>query len=316
MRINLSPTTTLKGPYCATIGFFDGVHRGHQYLIDSVKAQAHELGISSMAITFDVHPRQILTPSCPPELLTTSDERLDLLESTGIDAILVVPFSLEMSRLTSDEFIHQVMLRVGVSHLVLGYDNRFGSDRAATFADYSLSCQHAGIDLRRAEPLIVDNEAISSSRIRRLLQQGDVKAAASLLGRSYSIAGTVEQGYREGRRMGFPTANISPDKGKAIPQRGVYATRSVCTTCPDGTPSMTNIGIRPTFSGHRQTIETHLIGFSGDIYGQRLRVEFVDRLRDERHFGSEESLAEQLGRDRQQAIQTCFTSLASQYEGE
>jgi len=316
MTIRLSPSTTLQGPYCATIGFFDGVHRGHRYLIEAVKAQARELGASTMAITFDVHPRQVLSPQNPPELLTTAEERLHLLESEGLDAVLVVPFGTEMSRLSSREFIDRVMRRVGVAHLVLGYDNRFGSDRAATFADYELSCRAAGITLRRGEALIVDGEAISSSRIRRLLHCGDVKAASSLLGQPYSMAGTVEQGCREGRRMGFPTANIAPDKGKAIPRRGVYATRSVCEACPDGVPSMTNIGVRPTFNGERQTIETHLIGFSGNLYGQRLRIEFIDRLRDEMQFPSEESLAEQLERDRRQAIEACFSSLASRYEGE
>lgn len=305
MRIKLTKETRLEGHFCATIGFFDGLHRGHQFLLDTVKSESREWGIGSMAITFDVHPRQVLTPCSPPELLTTAEERLGLLDRSGIDAVVVVPFSLEMSRMASREFILKVMRRIGVARLVMGYDNRFGSDRASTLADYARSCQEAGIAMRRAEPLIVDGEAVSSSRIRQLLREGDVKAAANLLGRPYSIAGLVEEGFREGRQLGFPTANMRPDEGKAIPQRGVYATRSVAEACADGLPSMTNIGLRPTFDGHRQTIETHLIGFSGDLYGQRLRVDFIERLRDERQFQSPESLARQLETDRRQAMSAC-----------
>lgn len=305
MIVTLTKQTQINTPSIATIGFFDGVHRGHQFLIESMKAKATELHLGTMAITFDVHPRHVIAQGNPPELLTTTDERLRLLEQMGIDNIIVLPFNSDMARMTSKEFIQRVMTQINVKQLLLGYDNRFGSDRASTLTDYVRFGLSVGIIVERAEPFFVGDTAVSSSRVRRLLQIGDVSGAALCLGRSYNVAGTVTDGFHEGHRLGFPTANIIKDALKALPSRGVYATLSEIEGDKKKWFSMTNIGIRPTFQGHRQTIETHLIDFSGDIYGQRLNIEFVSRLRDERPFELPESLAHQLETDRQQAREAC-----------
>lgn len=309
MTITLTPQTQISVPSVATIGFFDGFHRGHQFLIESLKQKAKELNLSTMAITFDVHPRQVLTPNDPPRLLTSAEERIAMLQGSGIDTVVVLPFSSEMSRMTSKEFIHSVMTRIGIRHLLLGYDNHFGSDRTADFSDYVASGREVGIRVERAEPFLVDNEAVSSSRIRRLLDKGMVDAARENLGRPYAVAGLVENGYHEGRQIGFPTANIRVDATKMLPHRGSYATLATIAGSCEMLPAMTNIGLRPTFGCHHLTIETHLIGFEGDIYGHELSLQFISHLREEQQFASVEELRQQLELDRTTAL-----SLLKSYE--
>lgn len=282
---------------CAAIGFFDGVHRGHRYLIEQVKSEAARRGLSPVIITFEEHPRLTLSPgNYWPELITTNEEKLRLLGETGIDAAVMLRFDLEMSKLTSQEFMEQILKNVlGVECLVMGYDHHFGSDLSAGFVDYVKSGRGLGIEVLREREYNGGEVSISSSAVRRFLCGGNVDMARACLDRPYTLAGLIVEGHHEGGRLGFPTANLRPDdEDKIVPGRGVYAVRvEIDGFCYDG---MLNIGWRPTLdNGEDQSIEAHLFDFDGSsLYGQRLTVHFVSRVRDERKFPSVEALKAQL----------------------
>ena len=293
--------------YAASIGFFDGVHRGHQFLIERLKLIADEKGQDSMVITFAQHPRQVLQSDWMPRLLSTPEEKVARLRQTGIDRLEVLHFDADMSKLTAREFMEQVLLkRLNVRTLLMGYDNRFGHKREEGFDDYVRYGQELGMEVMRAEALHNDalplEGKVSSSLIRRLLENGDVEEAARCLGRPYVIAGRVVHGEQIGRGLGFPTANLLPgDKCKLIPGNGVYA---VVVKIGDGErmyQGMTNIGTRPTFEGHRTTIETHLFDFDGDLYDREMTLWLMGRLRDEQHFPDTESLVSQMEDDSRRA---------------
>lgn len=293
--------------YAASIGFFDGVHRGHQFLIERLKQIADEKGQDSMIITFAQHPRQVLQSDWMPRLLSTPEEKMDRLRQTGIDRLEVLHFDADMSKLTAREFMEQVLLkRLNVRTLLMGYDNRFGHKREEGFDDYVRYGQELGMEVMRAEALHNDalplEGKVSSSLIRRLLENGDVEEAARCLGRPYVIAGRVVHGEQIGRGLGFPTANLSPeDKCKLIPGSGVYA---VVVKIGDGErmyQGMTNIGTRPTFEGHRTTIETYLFDFDGDLYDCEMTLWLMGRLRDEQQFPDTESLVSQMEDDSRRA---------------
>lgn len=288
----------------ATVGFFDGVHRGHRFVIDRLRAVAHERGLPALVVTFAEHPRQVLQPGFRPGLLTTPQEKLDLLRRSGADGCEVLHFTPALSRLTAAGFMEQVLRgRLGVRVLLMGYDHRFGHDRDGCFDDYAAHGRRLGIEVLRLERYNAPGgEHISSSEIRRALAAGEVARANAMLGYRYALEGTVVDGFKVGRTLGFPTANLRPDYAdKLVPAAGVYAVRAKA----EGRtyPGMLNIGTRPTLAGDgRTSIEAHLIGFGGDLYAQTLRVEFVARLRDERRFASPEALAAQLARDREEAL--------------
>lgn len=288
------------GRYAATIGFFDGVHLGHQFLLGQLQRMADAGGQQTMAITFDRHPRQVVQTGWQPQLLTTLDEKIALLAETGIDALVVLDFDGAMAALTARQFMADVLRdRLHVELLLTGYDNRFGHDRTESFVDYERYGRELGVKVVCAEPL----GTFSSSLVRRLLDGGDVAGAAQCLGRNYSICGHVVHGEQNGHVLGFPTANLMPDSPlKLIPAKGAYA---VVATLADGTChfGMTNIGMRPTFHGEQLTLETNVFEPVGDIYGQPLRIDFVARLRDEQPFPSQEALAAQLSQDRLMAEQ-------------
>lgn len=290
----------------ATIGFFDGVHRGHQYLVEQLRRLAAERNLLPMVITFDRHPRQVLHADWQPRLLSTLGEKEALLRQTGIDRLEVLPFDEELAALSARDFMRQVLReQLGVRLLLTGYDNHFGhreKDSTEGFADYVRYGQEQGIEVVCGLPLIIDGTSVSSSLVRRKLDEGLVEEASRLLGRPYDLSGTVEHGEQEGRRMGFPTANLHVTTlEKLIPAGGVYAVRVQMAGDSRSWAAMTNIGQRPTFGeGHRQTIETHIFGFSGDLYGRRITLSFVRRLRDEQHFSSPEALARQMAIDAEQ----------------
>ena len=300
--------------FAATIGFFDGVHRGHQFLLKQLREEAGSRGLKSMAVTFDRHPRQVVQTDWQPQLLTTLEEKKELLSETGIDKVVVLPFDKTLAGLTAREFMSDVLHdRLHVELLLTGYDNRFGHNRTETFADYERYGSEMGIEVVCARPLMMTQggqegtaeTAYSSSIVRRLLAEGDVSSAAECLGRYYSISGQVVHGEQNGHTLGFPTANLmADDPMKLIPANGAYA---VWATLPGigGTRhgGMTNIGMRPTFHGEQLTLETNIFDTMGDLYGQPLRIEFVARLRDEKLFPSPEALARQLSLDREQAKQ-------------
>ena len=297
--IQLSASTPLPPPSVATIGFFDGVHRGHRYLIRHVCEVAAMAGLSSAVVTFARHPRLVLRTDYRPELLSTPEEKLALLSQTGISECVVLPFDAQMASLSARDFMERVLLgRLNVRRLVIGYDNRFGHDRTEGFSDYAAYGRELGIDVEQWQPLRVGGVHVSSSVVRSLLREGEVEMAARCLGYAYAIGGTVVCGHHVGAQMGFPTANLLPDEPhKLVPARGVYATELRVEGDPQPHPAMTNIGNRPTFDDGAVSIETHIIGFGGDLYGRRVSLSFVARLREERKFRSAAELANQLRHD-------------------
>lgn len=264
---------------------------------------AHHDGLKSMVITFDRHPRQVVHADYVPQLITPLNEKLRLLNLTGADRVEVLHFDKNMAVLSAHDFMLEVLHRqLGVSTLLIGYDNRFGHNRAEGFDDYVRYGKDMGINVVHNTPIDVEGMRVSSSLVRRLLAEGDVSAAATCLGRRFEIEGTIEHGYAEGRKIDFPTANLRLDCDcQLLPSDGVYTTR----ICVDGGPwlkAMTNIGTNPTFERSRKTIETHIIDFNANIYGQHARIEFCQRLRGEQKFGSVDELKAQLQRDREATL--------------
>lgn len=291
----------MRNEYCATIGFFDGVHRGHQFMIDSLTTMAHAQGRQSLVITFDRHPRQVVHADYVPQLITTTDEKLQLLHATAADRIEVLHFDAQMAQLSAYEFMRQVLHeKYCVAMLLTGYDNRFGHNRAEGFADYVRYGEEMGMKVLQNTPIDIDGLRVSSSLIRRLIVEGNITEANNCLGHPYSITGSVAHGFQEGRRIGFPTANIVPESAeKLVPGNGVYTTR-VSVEGGEWMPAMLNIGTNPTFQRQQTTIEAHIIGFDGDIYGRKVRVEFGRKLRDEQRFESVEALQKQLEADKKE----------------
>lgn len=268
--------------YVATIGMFDGVHRGHQFVLRQVVNNARQHGLQSLVITFD-RKQSLLTPL---------EEKTTLISNAGIDRIEILPFTDELKAMTAREFMEQVLKeRFHVRILLIGYDNRFGHNRVEGFEDYVRYGRELNIEVRQ---LPADGE-VSSSRIRQHLQQGQVSDAAQCLGHPYTITGSVEHGEHIGTKLGFPTANMVPhDRCQIIPAPGVYAVMVKLENSKELRHGMMNIGMRPTFNGHKQTLEVHVIGLSKDLYGQEISIYFVERLRSERYFESMEALKEQL----------------------
>jgi riboflavin kinase/FMN adenylyltransferase len=288
------------GSCMATIGFFDGVHRGHRFLLEHLRATACEHGLLSMAVTFERHPRQVVQQGWQPELLTTLDEKIRLMESAGIDILVVLRFDVGMAALSAYDFMAMMRRQLGVRCLLTGYDNRFGHGRAEGFLDYQRYGMQLGMLVMCGDALRVGAESVSSSRIRRLLKEGNVAEACQCLGRPYAIGGQVVHGEQIGRTIGFPTANVEPDACKLIPEDGVYAVLVDMEGKADCRGVM-NIGSRPTFHGDRRTLEVNILDETGDFYGQRVTVRFLARLRGELSFPSGEALALQIGEDKRQA---------------
>ena len=291
-------------PAVATIGFFDGVHRGHRYLIEQVCEVAAERGLSTAVVTFPIHPRRVMQSDFRPQLLTTCDEKVRLLERTGIDACIMMDFTPQLAALSAREFMTLLKEQYRIDALVIGYDHRFGHNRAEGFAEYVTYGRELGMEvfparayyLNRSEEQGASSD-VSSSGIRRLLQAGDVEAAAQALGYRYFLQGRVVGGYRVGHRIGFPTANLCVDNpDKLIPADGVYAVWADVDGQRYG--GMLCIGTRPTLAnGSERSIEVHLFDFQADIYERPLSLSFVQRTRDEQKFASVDLLVAQLHRD-------------------
>lgn len=281
-----------------SIGFFDGVHRGHRFLIQQVLDEAAKRSARSLLITFDRHPRSVFAPDSAPALITSGSEKMALLRATGVDDVFVLPFDRSMAALTAREFMDKVLKQqLGVTTLVIGYDHHFGRPQGERFDDYVCFGRELGIEVVRAREL--EGEHVSSSTIRKALLQGDVERAAQLLGRQYEWTGRVVHGHAIGRQLGFPTANLeSVEPQKLLPARGVYAVK--VKDC--GINAMLNIGQRPTLdNGNDVSIEAHLLGFEGNLYDKELTIAFAARLRQEQKFGSEDALKEQLWLDKERA---------------
>ena len=281
-----------------TVGTFDGVHRGHQAIIEYLKQRAEEQSGPSTLVSFDPHPRAVVHGDDVP-LLTTVAERADLLEELGLDRFVVVPFSMDFAQLGPEEYVRDVLVkRIGVQEITVGYDHRFGKDRAGDVDLLHELGGRYGFETDVIPPQEVDHDVVSSSSIRSLLiEEGAIEPANERLGRPYQLDGIVARGEGRGRKLGYPTANLAlEDARKLVPKRGVYATRVIL---PDGRQrgGMMNIGRRPTFDEMDVTVEVHLLDFEGDLYGERLSVQFLQRLRDEQKFQSAEALAAQLSED-------------------
>lgn len=287
------------GASVATIGFFDGVHLGHQHLIRQVVEDAKARGMESMVVTFDCHPKQVLCPDFHPQLLTSHGEKMVRLAKTGVDTCVVLHFTPEMAALTAADFMCQVLQgQLGVRRLVMGYDNRFGRGSAEGFDDYVRHGAALGMEVVQGEPLSVDGIRVSSSAIRQLLKQGDMETATKCLGHHYTLMGKVVEGYQQGRRLGFPTANLLlDDVAKMLPAPGAYVSKVRLEGSMEMKRAVTNIGMRPTFQGHGMAIETHVINYDGDLYGKHMLVALTHRLREERKFESTGRLVAQLRED-------------------
>jgi riboflavin kinase/FMN adenylyltransferase len=290
-----------------TMGVFDGVHLGHRMLLRRVVEEAEKSGSDAVAVTFDPHPRIVLTGD-PSHLhfLTDIEERIDLLRGTGIGHLVIIPFTPELSRMTASEFIDEILCRhLGVSHLITGFDHHFGR-RHEGDSNTIIDCS-SRMDFRvtKEEAFIVDGKAVSSSFIRELLMEGEVKKASALLGYEYFLRGKVVSGKRIGRNLGFPTANIEPLFAyKLIPSNGVYAVRAGVEGDSQKYIAMLNIGTSPTIGGNegKRTIEAHIINFESDLYARDVTIRFHDRLRDEMKFENIDALAARLVKDREMTI--------------
>lgn len=287
--------TTDPSPCVATIGFFDGVHKGHHCLIRQVADLANENCLKSLLITFPEHPAKVLDSRFRPQLLTTADEKVELLKSSAADQVALLDFTRELSLLSAYDFMHKVLCeKLNVRMLVIGHDHRFGHNRNEGFDDYVRYGKEIGIEVVRAGALVDNELTYSSTAARKALNEGRIADANSILGYEYSFTGTVVGGFRVGRTIGFPTANIKVDsEEKIIPQTGVYAVRAENGGVVFG--GMMNIGYRPTLAnGDKKSIEVHLMDFDADIYSERLKISFVDFIRKEKKFNSIEDLRAQL----------------------
>lgn len=280
--------------FVATIGFFDGVHCGHRFLISQVLEQARKEDLQSMVITMDRHPKTIVKTDYVPCLLTTTEERISLLEKSGIDHVEVLCFDHKMAKMDAPAFMREILRdRFNVSTLVMGYDHRFGHG-GGEHKDYVRWGEECGIKVIIAKRF--EQHYASSSEIRRLLTEGNVKEAAKLLNHPYVLTGIVESGHQVGRTLGFPTANLRISQEKLIPATGVYA---VMTELGSG---VMNIGRRPTLNnGANMSIEVHIMNYEGNLYDRELHLSFIERIREERKFASLEELKAQIREDIRQA---------------
>lgn len=288
-----------------TVGTFDGVHRGHQAVLAEIVARARRRGAESVVVTFDPHPLAVVNPAAAPRLLTLPAERQRLLMASGVDRVVTLPFTPELSRLGPEEFVRDVLrLQVGMDELVLGHDHAFGRGRAGDVDVVRRIGVADGFLVDVVDAVREDGQPISSTLIRAAVAHGDLALAARWLGRPYAALGEVTRGAGRGRTIGIPTINLPvPDGRKLLPPDGVYAVW-VTVEGRGRYGGMMNQGSRPTFGVAERGLEVHLFEFTGDLYGETVLVEWVRRLRDVQTFASREALVEQLARDAAAARET------------
>lgn len=295
-----------------TIGNFDGVHLGHQALFAQAVDLAQQAGGTSLAMTFEPHPMRVLRPAVNLPLITPLVQKIRLIERSGIDILVCVRFDQDFARLSADDFVDKLLWgRLRVAEVVVGYDFAFGRKGLGDADLLAAKGRHLGFEVHMVGPVLVDGRPVSSTRVRQTVSDCDLAGARRLLGRHYQVAGTVIQGRGRGASLlGFPTANLKATD-ELLPGGGVYA---VLVEFLDGQllPGVTNLGSNPTFDDGGLNLETHLIDFAGDLYGERLVLHFVQRLRPERRFSSPQELAEQIGRDVQQGREVLAPWLSGQ----
>ncbi len=283
-----------------TIGNFDGVHKGHLALFDKVKERAKAIAGQSVVMTFEPHPLKIMKPADGPQLITHTGQKLELIEKAGIDIIVCVSFDREFAAIPAREFVNAILVeKIGIREIVVGYDYTFGHNREGDINLLREIGNTFGFVVHLVGPVEIDHTLVSSTSIRRLVQEGRLEEAGVLLGRDFEVQGTVVRGRnRGGRLLGFPTANLSPH-GELLPKRGIYAVRLLIDDVLFN--GVTNVGYNPTFGDTGLTVETHVLDYSGDLLGKTIKVHFIKRLRDEKAFKSFEELSAQIAQDIAQA---------------
>jgi riboflavin kinase/FMN adenylyltransferase len=301
-RFPASPLPRLAHGATVTVGSFDGVHLGHQAVLQEIDRRARAAQRASVLVTFDPHPLEVVNPEAAPPLLTTGPERLEILAQSPLDYVVILRFDRHLAELTPEGFVREVLLeRCAVRELVIGHDHGFGRGRSGDVDTLRRLGATHGFDVDVVPPVDFGGQHVSSSRIRRAVAGGDLATAAAMLGRPYGVVGRVGAGERRGRLLGVPTINLSElSPRKLLPPDGVYAVRVEWRGGRVG--GMMNQGPRPTFQDGRRILEANLFGFDGDLYGEWVRIEWVERLRDITRFDSVEQLQQQLERDRSRAV--------------
>jgi riboflavin kinase / FMN adenylyltransferase len=280
-----------------TLGNFDGIHLGHRKIFNRLIERARELGGESLVYTFEPHPIKVLHPGRAVPLITSYEERASLVECIGVDVFISVPFDQEFARQSARDFVEKVLHdALGARQVLVGYDYAFGRGREGNRDLLQEMGKTLGFEVEVVPPVLLDGIAVSSSLIRGAVQSGDVALANLMLGREFTVDGTVQAGHRRGRELGYPTANLSLQT-ELVPKTGVYAVRVYLADSSEPLGGMANLGTNPTFGDQGLTFEVHVFDFGDDLYGKQIRVAFVDRLRDETKFPSAQALIEQIRRD-------------------
>ncbi|GGW48054.1 bifunctional riboflavin kinase/FAD synthetase [Arenibacter certesii] len=285
-----------------TIGTFDGIHVGHRKILERLINNAKVLGLKSTVLTFFPHPRMVLQQDVSIQLLNTIEEKVQIMKSLGLDYLIIHPFTKDFSRLSATEFVRDILVNeLKVKKIIIGYDHRFGRNRNADINDLIAFGSTLDFQVEEISAQEINEVSVSSTKIRKALEKGDVRKANKYLGYRYMLTGAVVKGKGLGRKLDFPTANLSiVEDYKLIPKNGVY----VVSSNIDGNTvyGMMNIGMNPTVAGTKQTIEINFFDFNQDLYGKKLQIDIIDRIRDEYKFDSLEALKEQLGKDRETSL--------------
>ena len=292
----------MDGPTVLTIGTFDGLHRGHQALIRQLQESARERRAQAAVIAFHPRPKTVLAPHLPNnDYLTTPEERIALFEKLGLDILILIPFTLEFSQTTAADFMRLLAGRLNLVELWAGHDFALGKNREGNLAKLRELGQELSYTVCEFTPILINGKIVSSTQIRQLLLAGEVRQATEFLGRYPSLNSEIVEGARRGHTIGFPTANFAVPSERLLPANGVYATYVQLPGETHQLPSVTNVGIRPSFDGTMRTVEAYIFDFDRDIYRQRLILEFVERLRPEKKFNSIDELVAQITQDAQEA---------------
>lgn len=302
MKIHHTLNSYTKSPSAITIGTFDGVHLGHQKIIKRLLNIAEEKGLQSVILTFFPHPRMVLQSAVEIKLLNTIEERQEILSSLGLDHLIIKKFTKDFSKLPADQYVKDILVdKLNAKYIIIGYDHRFGKNRRADINDLIEFGKLYDFKVEEISVKDVEEVAVSSTKIRNALNSGDIKTANSFLGYDYFLTGTVVKGKQIGKQIGFPTANIDiKETYKLIPKNGSYVVKSYIDNNPFF--GMMNIGTNPTVNGTKQSIEVHFFNLNQDLYNKKLKIELLERLRDEQKFDSLEYLQSQLKIDKENAL--------------
>ena len=289
-------------PTVLTIGTFDGLHLGHRHLMDQLKTAAQHHQAQSAVISFHPRPKAVLAPHLSAnDYLSTDRERIALFETLGIDILVLMPFSLELAQTRAHDFMKLLVNRLNIVELWAGHDFALGKNREGNIKKLTVLGQEFNYTIQEFDPFFIEGQIVSSTRVRQAIIAGEVREAAHLLGRTFSLTSEIVQGNQRGRTIGFPTANFKVPVERLLPTNGVYATFITRHLTQQRYPSVTNVGVRPSFGGQTPSVESYIFDFDTDIYGETLTVEFVERLRPEKKFESIEGLVAQIKADADQA---------------